>query len=151
MLNAQQLAPVAVSGRMAAQPSPYQPSVQHDSPRRSTGFERFAWGLVAGMVPALIADQAAEEMDRGAALAIYGVGALVGVGLVTGAREGLRPPRLLAGWAAGVAVGVAAAVIACETDQDAAGGCQLSGQTVGSLLFVVAVPLGASLGHGSGR
>jgi hypothetical protein len=151
MLEAQQLPPVAVSSHVAAQPLAYQPPVQLDSPRRSTGFERFAWGLVAGMVPALIADQAAGEVDREAALAVYGVGALVGVGLVTGAREGLRPLRLLAGWAAGVGVGVAAALLACEADHDAGGGCQLSGQTVGSLLFVVAVPLGASVGHGSGR
>ena len=151
MLNAQQLPPIAVSGHAAAQPSAYQPPVQRASRRRSTGFERFGWGLVTGMVQALIADQAAGEMDRGPGLAIYAVGAVLGVGLVTGAREGLRPPRLLAGWAAGVGVGVVAALLACEADQDAAGGCQLSGQAVGALLFVVAVPLGASVGHGTGR
>ena len=120
--------------------------------RSSTGVERTLWGVGGGLL-ALLAARALQP-DTGASgappIVAYVAGSLIGVGLVTNAREGLRPTGTVLGALAGAAVGVAILLTACELGGDSVdepGSCDIGPGVVGGLAFAVSVPLGASVGH----
>lgn len=128
--------------------------VQERERRSSTGIERFLWGFGVGTLATLTvtALQGEAGKDRPVpALIAYVSGSALGVGLVTAAREGLRPRSLLLGTAAGTGIGLAAILGACRLDRgsdiDSPSECGFGGATLGILVIATAVPLGASEGH----
>jgi peptidoglycan/LPS O-acetylase OafA/YrhL len=118
---------------------------QTNTRTHSTEVERFLWGLITGSVIGVAADLA---WDRSATAGVVGyvVGVVAGVGLVTNAREGLNAGGLALGTVAGTAVGVLCLLAGDALAEDADGSSSWS-QWVGTISFVVAVPLGASIGH----
>ncbi len=131
---------------------PNQLVLQGPTRRASTGVERTLWGVGGGLL-ALLAVRALQP-DTGAStappVAAYVAGSLIGVGLVTNAREGLRPTGTALGGLVGAAVGVAILLTACELGGDSLddpGSCDIGPGLLGGLAFAVTVPLGASFGH----
>jgi hypothetical protein len=113
--------------------------------RASTGLERFGWGLVTGSVAGLGAEHAFGLSARAGAVG-YVLGAVLGVGLVTHAREGLNADGLALGALAGTTVGVLCLLggyALAPADDDYISTSQLAGL----IAFLVTVPLGASIGH----
>jgi len=113
--------------------------------RSSTGIERFIWGAMSGFLVAVAADRAWDR-SRPASAVGYVLGTAVGVGLVTGAREGLNvrgtAMGILAGTTAGLLLWLGGDALANDADGEATWP-----EWAGAIGFMVAVPLGASIGH----
>jgi peptidoglycan/LPS O-acetylase OafA/YrhL len=125
-------------------------SIELDADRRpSTGVERFLWGVIPGLLLAIGANQAWDESGPATATA-YVLGTAVGVGLVTGAREGWNPFGLTVGLLSGTAVGLLL-LAGGEALSEHADGSSSWSQWAGAIGFMVAVPLGAAIGHATIR
>jgi hypothetical protein len=121
-------------------------ALPRDQRRPSTTFERFAWGGIAGMLAVIATDAAYKDgTPAAAATASYGVGTVLGVGLVTQAREGMNARGILVGAAAGTALGVS--LLAVTGAYGNTGEWPTWGQLVAGIVYLVGVPLGASIGQ----
>lgn len=92
----------------------------------------------------------ADEDPSGAlSIASYMGGTLLGVGLVTHAREGIRRFGPVIGAAIGGALGLGTIVGLCETVGQSVDdpGCAPGPGVVGGLVFALAAPIGAAGGH----
>ena len=141
-LAGQQVPPRLMSLHPAPQviPSSTLPKVGR---RPSTLLERFGWGAVTAMIAVGATHQAYNrDMPFAAACLSYAAGSALGVGLVTHAREGMNERGILLGATAGTGLGVglmALAGINADRESDP--------PVIPVILYLVAVPLGASIGH----
>lgn len=133
--------PLPVSLRL-----PQAPFQQNSArPKATTLVERSLWGAGAGLVALLLS--ASPAQDRGAdwlPLAAYPVGAVVGITLVTRAREGSRPLGVVVGTALGAALPVLATLVVSDQSPN---DMPSESRILLGFSYLVTVPLGGALGH----
>jgi hypothetical protein len=118
----------------------------------STFMARSLWGLGGGILAALVASAVSGEGGASDAVttASYVGGTVLGVVLVTRAHEGVRPLGTVVGALAGAAVGVGFAFGVCQLSYDSLddpGACSPSAAIAAGFTFLIATPVGASIGH----
>ncbi len=128
-------------------PLPARIEALHRERRPSTLLERTLWGAGTGFVFLAASGAVSERSDDWVPAAAYAVGSVAGITLVTSAREGARPFRVLLGTAAVAAVPLFVRLVRSEGPSD----LPSTGAIVLGLAFFVGVPLGGGIAHSVGQ
>lgn len=121
----------------------------HPPPREqartnSTLLERTLWGAGAGALVLLGSTSGWDpDRDREPLLLAYPVGSILGITLVTRAREGARPIGVILGTAVGASIPLLLDALLSDPSGDMLGGSDVA---LG-FMFLVTVPLGGAIGH----
>lgn len=146
-----EMRPTLAAGPLVRAPALYDPPLTFEwlsisaalrdsvPPRQTTLLERFLWGLAGGATAVGLA-ATVRSLDWLPAAA-YPVGSAAGVLLVTHAREGSRPLRVVVGTFVG-ALPALVCVAFCTPNPEGP-----DAQILWGLTAVVTIPLGSAMGH----